>query len=260
MTKALTPYDTGTRLEPHIWVRPNPTWENGLGQFITGSEDVRASVDDDYGRVDFEDGGGITIVAGAYIEPDGSLLADGRPAYKMHLPGDDGQIIAVVVDSGEMPTLLVNPGDGGPELDTIERTMWRGQRLIDLGADALEDDPDEPGAGYLTQASDVIADLLMWASQQGVSTEALIGSALTAHREELRDFGLLPDVMPELIMEGEPGWHVDLLPTEDEAYAGLIAAMAYCEAPYDEQEEEDPASRLKQAAEEFLTAIGKPRK
>lgn len=46
-----TPYDRGTRLEPHPWVA------NG----ITGSELPRPAEDDDYGRVDFDTDEGATI-------------------------------------------------------------------------------------------------------------------------------------------------------------------------------------------------------
>lgn len=50
MPEFTNPYDTGYRLEPKPWVA------NG----ITGNDDPRASVPNDYGRVDFEDDEGNT--------------------------------------------------------------------------------------------------------------------------------------------------------------------------------------------------------
>ncbi|CAM5539976.1 hypothetical protein [Leifsonia shinshuensis] len=47
-----TPYDTGARLEPHVWVHDGITSPDGL------SRDAEA---DDYGRVDFDDDEGTTI-------------------------------------------------------------------------------------------------------------------------------------------------------------------------------------------------------
>jgi hypothetical protein len=43
VTRQLTPYDTGARLEPKVWVKKG----------ITGSEYKRPAEDDDYGKVDF---------------------------------------------------------------------------------------------------------------------------------------------------------------------------------------------------------------
>lgn len=45
MAESPNPYDSGYRLEPRVWV------QNG----VTGQEDPRPSIPDDYGRVDFED-------------------------------------------------------------------------------------------------------------------------------------------------------------------------------------------------------------
>lgn len=46
-----TPYDTGQRLEPKLWVKDG----------IAGSENPRPAQPDDYGRIDFEDDGGSTV-------------------------------------------------------------------------------------------------------------------------------------------------------------------------------------------------------
>lgn len=50
----LTPYDTGERLAPMIWVRGDTV---GLG------ENTRAATNDDYGRVDFDNDEGATIAS-----------------------------------------------------------------------------------------------------------------------------------------------------------------------------------------------------
>lgn len=51
---ALTPYDTGKRAEPHIWSITDPGAEPG--SVIWGIDQDR------YGRVDFDDDGGETLV------------------------------------------------------------------------------------------------------------------------------------------------------------------------------------------------------
>lgn len=63
-----TPYDTGTRLEPVPWV-------TRIGdEFITGTESLRPAEPDDFGRVDFDDEEGVTMMcihvrftAGEYV-------------------------------------------------------------------------------------------------------------------------------------------------------------------------------------------------
>lgn len=57
-TKQLTPYDTGYRLEPKVWVRDGITSPDGL---------ARLAEDDDYGRVDFDDDEGGTVLT-VYVE------------------------------------------------------------------------------------------------------------------------------------------------------------------------------------------------
>lgn len=62
----LTPYDTGSRLEPQLWVRGDTASPGGL---------PRRAVDADYGRVDFDADDGTTILT-LYVErtPDGFRL------------------------------------------------------------------------------------------------------------------------------------------------------------------------------------------
>ncbi|MBN6754286.1 hypothetical protein JRG18_12330 [Kocuria palustris] len=54
-----TPYDTGRRLEPIAWVHDG----------VTGQSNLRRAVDDDYGRVDFDDSEAATLVT-LWIECD----------------------------------------------------------------------------------------------------------------------------------------------------------------------------------------------
>lgn len=84
MTREPTPYDTGARLEPQLWVHPS-----GSG-WISGKENLRPSEPDDFGRVDFDDDSGCTIVT-AYVErrEDGALVMH---VYS-HDVGDEVQIV-----------------------------------------------------------------------------------------------------------------------------------------------------------------------
>lgn len=58
MNARLTPYDDGTRLEPHVWVRGDVATPGGL---------PRRTEEDDYGRVDFDDDEGRTVLT-LYVE------------------------------------------------------------------------------------------------------------------------------------------------------------------------------------------------
>lgn len=54
MSTRLTPYDNGTRLEPHVWVR--------RGDVATPGGLPRRVEENDYGRVDFDDDEGRTVL------------------------------------------------------------------------------------------------------------------------------------------------------------------------------------------------------
>lgn len=58
MHQALTPYDTGQRLEPHAWVQGQVASPGGL---------PRRAIPDDFGRVDFENDEGGTVLT-VYVE------------------------------------------------------------------------------------------------------------------------------------------------------------------------------------------------
>jgi len=53
MSERLTPYDTGERLEPHVWVKGEVATPGGL---------PRRADRDDYGRVDFDNEEGGTVL------------------------------------------------------------------------------------------------------------------------------------------------------------------------------------------------------
>lgn len=63
--RTITPYDRGTRLEPRIWVK------NGT----TGTEMPRPALDDDYGRVDFDNDEGATDLT-LYVDPNNNPGGD----------------------------------------------------------------------------------------------------------------------------------------------------------------------------------------
>lgn len=58
MNVRLAPYDNGTRLEPRVWVRGDVATPGGL---------PRRTEDGDYGRVDFDDDEGRTVLV-LYVE------------------------------------------------------------------------------------------------------------------------------------------------------------------------------------------------
>lgn len=96
----LTPYDTGERLEPQLWVRGETASPGGLPRRVTTS---------DYGRVDFDADDGTTVLT-LYIE----RVEDG---YRMHVDSHSDDYLHVV-GANEPPTLQ------GPaaELDVAYRT------------------------------------------------------------------------------------------------------------------------------------------
>lgn len=53
MNERLTPYDTGERLEPHVWVKGEVATPGGLPRQVTR---------DDFGRVDFDNEEGGTVL------------------------------------------------------------------------------------------------------------------------------------------------------------------------------------------------------
>ncbi|MGG7453033.1 hypothetical protein ACQ3HE_19215 [Plantibacter auratus] len=100
-----TPYDTGARLEPLVWVRDG----------ITGNESPRPAAADDYGRVDFEDDSSCTI-ATAYIAREGE-------SHVLHVDSLSDPL-AVATDHGRV---LVLDGDTVAGLEELLRLAERGR-------------------------------------------------------------------------------------------------------------------------------------
>lgn len=66
MSQALTPYDTGERLEPHPWISPGSI---NAAQVVRGSIGIPAPTFEDFGRVDFDDEEGRTVLT-VYVDTD----------------------------------------------------------------------------------------------------------------------------------------------------------------------------------------------
>ena len=75
MSARLTPYDNGTRLEPHVWVRGDVATPGGL---------PRRTEEDDYGRVDLDDDEGRTVLT-LYVERTAEGLGRGGLALGLML-------------------------------------------------------------------------------------------------------------------------------------------------------------------------------
>lgn len=109
----LNPYDTGERLEPHVWVKGQVASPGGL---------PRRPTEDDYGRVDFDGEDGTTILT-LYIERSGNGYA-----LDIDQHGDD----YLHVTGANEPPVLPGPGD---TLDPDYRT--RKMLLLDAAIDQL---------------------------------------------------------------------------------------------------------------------------
>lgn len=79
MARELTPYDTGDRLEPAPWVGSDGR---------VGQENRRPAQPDDYGRVDFTDDEGATVVV-VYVE----RTPEGQHVVYVEDVGDDVKVI-----------------------------------------------------------------------------------------------------------------------------------------------------------------------
>lgn len=99
MTDNLTPYDTGTRLEPQVWVhRPDPA-DDALDRNLEA-----------YGKVDFDDNEGRTIVT-LHVESNPS----GGPDTVNHVLVLDGLNEPIVVlDAAGRSFGILRPADHEP--------------------------------------------------------------------------------------------------------------------------------------------------
>lgn len=122
-TQALTPYDTGDRLEPHPWVKKHTRaapWE---------------TVEDDYGRVDFEDDEGSTVVS-LYV----GRTDDG--SHELHVENFSPEALAV---TGDLASVVIGPDHLAGVLELLalaERGRQDYQHQAQFG-DYSQSDQDE---------------------------------------------------------------------------------------------------------------------
>lgn len=116
MAEELSPYDTGKRLEPHVWVRDKMVSPNG---------ETRPAEIDEYGRVDFDADGGTTILT-LFIEP-----TDGGYQMSVEQSGDD----YLTIVGANQPPVLRGPA-AEVDLDYRERQMM----LLDAGLQQIAAD------------------------------------------------------------------------------------------------------------------------
>lgn len=112
----LTPYDRGSRLEPHAWVRGDTASPGGL---------PRRAVEADYGRVDFDSDDGTTILT--------LYVGRGDNGYELVIDQHSDAYLHVV-GANEPPVL---PGPGA-ELDPEYRA--RQMMLLDAGIEQIGND------------------------------------------------------------------------------------------------------------------------
>lgn len=110
----LTPYDTGARLEPHVWVHGQTTSPEGR---------ARPAEEDDFGRVDFDLDDG-TSLATVYLMPTDT-------GYEMHIH-QHGEDYLAVFGANEPPPRAVM---AGARLDPEYRS--RQMMLLSEGLDAV---------------------------------------------------------------------------------------------------------------------------
>lgn len=162
----LTPYDTGARLEPRVWVHENVTSPNG---------EARPAEPGDYGRVDFDNDEGATV-ASLYIE----AIEHGY-AVRIHQQPEDYLSV-----SGATEPPQLQRGDPRPDAEyRIQQGLHLMQRLQDVGDEfsehvffTFEGDPNafDPGHMFFLPADgkdgscfaveERYADPMGWASEQ----------------------------------------------------------------------------------------------
>lgn len=111
----LTPYDTGARLEPHVWVHDQVASPGGL---------PRRANESDYGRVDFDDDAGTTVLT-LFVER-------ASYGYKLTVDQHSDDYVRVVGTNG--PPALIEPA---VELDVEYRA--RQMMLLDAGLREIAD-------------------------------------------------------------------------------------------------------------------------
>lgn len=77
MSRQLTPYDRGERMQPVFWV----TQEGGV--WIAGEERPRRAEDADFGKVDFDDDENASMVTVWVERRDGEVIVHVQPLQDM---------------------------------------------------------------------------------------------------------------------------------------------------------------------------------
>lgn len=78
------------------------------------------------------------------------------------------------------PASHVKRHDDEPELDTLERAVWRADHAVALIADDVDEDT--------TRLADVLADLRHWASARGVDFDEILEASRVAATRDLDDW------------------------------------------------------------------------
>jgi len=141
----LTPYDTGARLEPQVWVHGAVTSPNG---------DARTAVPGDFGRVDFDNDESATI-ATVYIEP-----ATASTGFTLHITQHTDDYLHVV-GAQEPPVVQREDPPQDPDycvqqgLHLMDRLQRVGEEFDDHVFFTFEGDPNafEPGHMYFVPAA-----------------------------------------------------------------------------------------------------------
>jgi hypothetical protein len=144
----LTPYDTGAVLQPRTWV--------------TATAGLTSSNEDDFGRVDFDNDEGSTVLAGLRAMP--STTADGYAATVVEFSTTEGLVIVRCLDAGTRIRVEVG--------DTAARPLDADE--IVSGFEDFRDELDSEGdAAALADDSRGIAQLVArWISERGLTVVA----------------------------------------------------------------------------------------
>ena len=134
-TQQLTPYETGARLEPHPWVRGTaaPLMPPDLGSDLVSV--------DDFGRVDFDDESGRTVVT--------ICVERGAAGYVVHLSDLVDDSLAITGD-GEAVVLGIEHRTGIEELiELAQRGRQAYLQEAERGAHS-QDDQDAAALRWVT--------------------------------------------------------------------------------------------------------------
>lgn len=111
----LTPYDTGERLEPHVWVR---------GQTASPGGRPRRATQSDYGRVDFDTDDGTTALT-LYVAP-------AKHGYMVHADQHDDEYLQLAAIN-ELPVI------DGPTTELDPAYRERQAMLLEAGLREVAD-------------------------------------------------------------------------------------------------------------------------